>query len=118
MPGRNILVVLTEIEQAIEGIDKATAGKSIDDFANDWLLKHGVERGLEIISEACRHIPDDLLLLAPEIRWKQIRGIGNVFRHEYHKISEPIVWIVIKDELPPLRQAIQRIRQAVASAEH
>lgn len=66
MPGRNILVVLTEIEQAIEGIDKATAGKSIDDFANDWLLKHGVERGLEIISEACRHILDDLLSWRPK----------------------------------------------------
>ncbi|WP_352964838.1 hypothetical protein [Mesorhizobium sp. M1312] len=32
-----------------------------------------MERGIEIISEAARHIPDDLIALAPEIPWKQIR---------------------------------------------
>ena len=117
MPERNILVVLAEIEQAMDGIENAAKGKSLDDFVNDWLLKRGIERGLEIISEACRHIPDEMLGLVPEIRWKQIRGIGNVFRHEYHKISEPIVWNVVKDDLPPLRQALRRIRNAIALRE-
>lgn len=117
MAGRNVLVVLSEIENAIDGIENAVSGKSIADFSGEWLLKHGVERGLEIISEAARHIPDELLTLAPEIPWKQIRGIGNVFRHEYHKVADPIIWAVVTDSLPPLRQAIGRIRDAVSSEE-
>lgn len=81
-------------------------------FASDWLLRHGLERGIEIISEATRHIPDDLTALAPEIPWKQVRGIGNILRHEYHKTSDAIVWPVVTDSLPPLRLAVERILDA------
>ncbi|WP_084833668.1 HepT-like ribonuclease domain-containing protein [Mesorhizobium sp. L48C026A00] len=91
MAVRRIEPILAEIMAALDGISTATTGKTLDDFRDDWLLRHGVERGIEIISEATRHIPDDLLALAPEIPWKQIRGIGNVLRHEYHKTSDAIV---------------------------
>ncbi|WP_348639509.1 HepT-like ribonuclease domain-containing protein [Mesorhizobium sp. M7A.F.Ca.MR.176.00.0.0] len=90
----------------------AAAGKTLDDFNSDWLLRHGIERGIEIISEAARHIPDDLAALAPEIPWKQVRGIGNVLRHEYHKTSGAIVWAVVTDSLPPLRLAVERMLEA------
>ncbi|RWO37085.1 MAG: DUF86 domain-containing protein [Mesorhizobium sp.] len=91
MAVRRIEPILAEIMAALDGISTSTTGKTLDDFRDDWLLRHGVERGIEIISEATRHIPDDLLALAPEIPWKQIRGIGNVVRHEYHKTSDAIV---------------------------
>ncbi|WP_366664096.1 HepT-like ribonuclease domain-containing protein [Mesorhizobium sp.] len=71
-----------------------------------------MSRGIEIISEASRHIPDDLTALAPEIPWKQVRGIGNILRHEYHKTSDAIVWAVVADNLPALRVAIERILDA------
>ncbi|MCF3640064.1 DUF86 domain-containing protein [Rhizobium sp. TRM95111] len=51
-----------------------------------------MQGALETVSEACRHIPDDLLLLAPDIPWKKIRGIGNVLRHEYHRIADDVIW--------------------------
>ncbi|RUT87709.1 DUF86 domain-containing protein [Mesorhizobium sp. USDA-HM6] len=109
MAPRRIKPILAEIVAALDGIDAATTGKTLEDFRSDWLLRHGVERGIEIISEAARHIPDDLTALAPEIPWKQVRGIGNILRHEYHKTSDVIVWAVVTDNLPALRVAIQRI---------
>ena len=114
MAARNVLVVISEIEKAIDGIELAMKGKTLEEFSSDWLLKRGVERGLEIISEACRHVPDELLGQEPDIRWKQIRGIGNVLRHNYHNVSDVIVWTAVKDEIPPLRDAIKRIRMRLA----
>jgi uncharacterized protein with HEPN domain len=110
MAGRKIGPILAEIIEALDGIEAATTGKSLDDFSANWLLKHGVQRGIEIISEAARHIPDDLLILAPEIPWKQVRDVGNILRHEYHRVADPIVWAVVTDNLPPLRLAVQRIQ--------
>lgn len=81
------------------------------------MLKHGIQRGIEIISEAARHLPNELIAAEPDIPWKQIRGIGNVLRHEYHKIADPIVWAVVTDNLPPLRQAIARLAAAAARTE-
>jgi uncharacterized protein with HEPN domain len=107
---RRVTVILDEIIDAIDGIQSATAGKQFSEFSESWLLRHGVQRGLEIISEASRHLPDELLAQTPEIPWKQIRGIGNLLRHEYHKMSDAIVWAVVTDSLPPLREATVRIR--------
>ena len=57
---RQVAPVLAEILGAIEGIEQVVAGKTLADFEGEWLLKHGVQRGIEIISEAARHIPPDL----------------------------------------------------------
>ena len=113
MAERRIEPIIAEIVEAMDGIAAATTGKTLDDFRSDWLLRRGVERGIEIISEAARHLPDDLLEMAPEIPWKQVRGIGNILRHEYHKTSDPVVWAVVTDSLPPLRLAIQRIQDSL-----
>lgn len=115
MAGRSAKPILTEILAAIDGINAAIAGKTLDDFRQEWLLRHGIERGLEIISEAARHLPDELIAEAPEIPWKEIRGIGNILRHEYHKTSDTIVWAVVTDHLPGLRETTLRLLSSVQS---
>jgi uncharacterized protein with HEPN domain len=111
---RRIEPILAEMREALAGIADATSGKTLDDFRSDWLLRHGVQRGIEIISEAARHLPDAVLELAPEIPWKQVRGIGNILRHEYHKTSDTLVWAVVTENLPPLRRAIERMAESAA----
>lgn len=70
MPRRRLSRPAVEaILRSIENIDVAMKGKSFDAFSNDWLLKHGVQRGIEIISEATRRLPDALLASHPEIAW-------------------------------------------------
>ena len=112
MAERKVEPVLAEILAAIDGIAAATKGRTIEDFRREWLLRHGVERGIEFISEAARHLPEELIASAPEIPWKEIRGIGNVLRHEYHKSSDAIVWAVVANHLPPLRSAAKRLMSA------
>ncbi|MDO9417283.1 HepT-like ribonuclease domain-containing protein [Pararhizobium sp.] len=103
---RSIEPVLTDILDAIDGIEKATSGKTFEEFKSDWLLRLATQRALEIISEAARHIPDDLLDAAPNVPWKQIRGIGNILRHEYHKIADDVVWAVVAMHIEPLKNGI------------
>jgi len=54
---RSILRRLVDIRDAISGIRDVAAGATFDGFANSWGMHRAVERGLEIISEASRHIP-------------------------------------------------------------
>ncbi len=96
---------LDDMMIAIDGIIHAAEGKTLDDYKTDWLLKHAIQRGIEIISEASRAIPPDLLDQRPEIPWRQVRTIGNVLRHEYHGLSDTIIWNVVVDELPRLRRS-------------
>jgi uncharacterized protein with HEPN domain len=43
----------------------------------------GVERLVEIISEASRHIPEVLKHRYPAVSWRSIADIGNILRHDY-----------------------------------
>lgn len=113
MTKRKVGPILAEILEAVEGIEIHTAGKSLADFERDWLLRLAVQRALEIISEACRHVPDELLEGAPDIPWKKIRGIGNILRHEYHKIADDVIWAVVTENIGPLSAAIERIRRKI-----
>src|SRR5450830_428277 len=60
-----------------------------------------------------RHVPDQLKAMHPKIRWRSIAGIGNVLRHEYHAISDKVIWKVIQDELPPLKAAVTTMKAAI-----
>ncbi len=78
------------------------------------LLCHAViQRGVEIVSEAARRVPPELQATRPEIPWEQVMGIGNVLRHEYHRISDTVIWNVVKVYLPPLRAAVLAIEQGL-----
>jgi uncharacterized protein with HEPN domain len=100
---------LRAILDAIEGIDNATRGKTIEDFGSDWLLRHGVQRGVEIVSEAARRISPEVQGRQPQIPWPQIMGIGNVLRHEYHRVSDTLIWNVVQVNLPALKAAVMAI---------
>ena len=110
---RKIGPILQEMITAIDGIQAAVAGKTFADFQKDWLLRHGVQRAIEIISEASRHLPNQLKAMHPNIRWRSIAGIGNVLRHEYHAISDRVIWKVIKAELPPLKAAVNTMKAVI-----
>lgn len=85
--------------EAIEHIRSALAGSSPEDFANDWQKRWLVERGLEIISEASRHLPDEMKLRRPEIPWQKVATIGNVLRHNYERIAADVLWKLVQDDL-------------------
>ncbi|CDZ73026.1 Hypothetical protein NGAL_HAMBI2610_46550 [Neorhizobium galegae bv. orientalis] len=110
---REVRHFLHDIRQAIAIIESATADKSFADYQSDAILKLGLERAVEIISEASRGIPEELKASRPEIPWPKVRGIGNVLRHEYHGLSDKIIWGVIVDEIPRLRIAIEAILSEV-----
>jgi uncharacterized protein with HEPN domain len=72
-----------------------------------------IDGAIEIISEASRHVPAQLKAMHPNIRWRSIAGIGNVLRHEYHAISDQVIWKVIQNELPPLKATVTTIKAAI-----
>ena len=79
------------------------------EYSSDQKTQRAVERCIEVISEASRHIPDAIKAKHPEIPWSDVAAIGNVFRHEYHNVAARIVWDTVRLHLPPLDAAIRAI---------
>lgn len=108
---------LLDILKAIAGIRETVGGLELETYTTVWSIKHACERGIEIISEASRHIPDELKNSAPEIPWQQIAAIGNVLRHGYEAISDYVVWDIIENHLGPLEEATSKLLVIVDSTE-
>lgn len=100
---------LLAILSAIEGIETSIAGKALHEYSSDWLLKHAVERGIEIISEAARRVPPSVQSNRPDIPWKQIMAVGNLLRHNYDRIVDRIIYEIVARDLPPLKAAVSQI---------
>jgi len=94
---------------SIAQIDRASRGLDGLSFAGNELLVCAVERWIEIVSEARRHLPAEAKAQHPSIDWKQIAGIGNVLRHGYQVIDRQILWNIVTQDLPPLRHAMEQI---------
>jgi uncharacterized protein with HEPN domain len=87
MVAHPIRVRLIDIREEIAGIRALTKDATVESFAADWAMKRAVQHALLIISEATRHIPNDLKMTRPEIPWKNIHDLGNMLRHEYREIG-------------------------------
>ena len=92
------------------------AGLSLDDFKNDRMRFYAVARALEIISEAARQLPPDLHARHPELPWRAIMGVGNVYRHNYDNVAEEFVWRTLPKACPPCLQQLTKRSQSLNSS--
>jgi len=85
MPPHPQIPRLTDIIEAAERVRGLLEDISLESFEADWQRQWLVERGIEIISEASRHLAPELKARQPQIPWKKVVGIGNILRHDYGK---------------------------------
>jgi len=76
----------------VERIRAILSSATLEAFEDSWEKRWLVERGAEIISEASRHLPDELKNRNREIPWRKVAGIGNVIRHNYQRIAADVLW--------------------------
>jgi uncharacterized protein with HEPN domain len=95
---------LFDIIEAIERINTVLGDMPLAAFEEDWQTQWLIQRGVEIVSEASRRLPVELKARHPEIPWQKVAGIGNVLRHDYENISAPIMWKLVREDLPTLER--------------
>src|SRR5216684_6765107 len=97
---------LLHIRDEIDGVAAALEGVTFTQYQESYILRRAAERAVQIISEAARALPAELLDRHPAAPWNAIIGIGNVLRHEYQRIDDRRVWEIVTVHLPQLRPII------------
>ena len=82
---------------------------SKDEFLDDETLKRAVVRSLEIIGEAAKKIPADFKVRWNSIQWKNMAGMRDRLIHDYIGVNYSIVWDVLKNKIPGLRNQIEEV---------
>jgi uncharacterized protein with HEPN domain len=90
----------------IRGVEDTVGGISFETFTTVYHLERTVERAVQIISEAIKALPPELLARHPEVEWPKLIGIGNLLRHEYYRVDPKIMWDIAVNHLPNLQPVI------------
>ena len=104
------------IEDMIGCIEKVIAysdGFDQSEFVTSGLNYDATLRNLELIGEAATHIPDKIRKAKQEIPWRQLIATRNRFIHGYLGIDNDTLWSIIKDDIPILLPALQKLKSQV-----
>jgi len=104
MTERIVAPRLADIVEAIERIRRVLDGVTLEAFEQNWEKRWLVERGIEIISEASRHLTDDIKERRTEIPWLKVAGIINVLRHAYDHVAPDVLWKLAQDDLAEIEK--------------
>ena len=113
MPSKSVLARLDDILDAAEVARQFVATTTREIGEENKATRFVLERALEIVSEAVRHIPEALQSNYPDIPWRSIKTIGNILRHEYDRVDFDVIWDAATVHLPKLEAAIQHMRAAL-----
>ena len=97
------LKYLYDMQQACRLLAAFVAGKTFDDYANDALLRSGVERQLIIVGEALNRLTKIEPALASGITdARQIVAFRNILVHGYDIVRNDVVWGILETGLAAL----------------
>ena len=104
---------LLHIRDEIEGVAATVEGLTFEQYRGSYLHRRAVERAAQIISEAAKALPQNLLEEHGEAPWASIIGIGNVLRHEYQRLDDRRMWEIATVHLPALEPVVRRMIAAL-----
>ena len=106
---RSARIHLQDILETLDGAHEIMKGVSLEAYKSSFEKRKALERCVEIVSEASRHIPDVMKSKYPDSYWPEIRDIGNLLRHEYQRIDDLIMWRIAQSYFPELRRVIKEM---------
>jgi uncharacterized protein with HEPN domain len=99
---------LEDMRRAVEFLLRITAGRTLDDYRADEVLRSAVERKFEILGEALNRLQKSDPALATQVpEHRQIISFRNVLIHGYDTIDEAVVWKIVQQDLPTLKQQVE-----------
>lgn len=104
---RDYRLYVSDILKAITSIESFTEGMNFEDFLRDERTKSAVVWKISVIGEATKHLPRHLRQKYNHIPWNDMTKMRDKVSHAYFGIRYEIVWNVIKERLPNIKQMIQ-----------
>jgi uncharacterized protein with HEPN domain len=100
---------LWDMLQAATEIDTMLKDYDLPAFLADRVMLRAIERSVEIIGEAARHVSATYQAKHPEIPWREIIGQRNILAHEYGQIDHELLYKTAKGDVPALIVQIEHL---------
>ena len=99
------IVLLSHIIKYCDRVKEAQFrfGNTYGDFEKDYDYQSCCSMYVYQIGEYCTHLSDSVKTAYPDIPWKNIRGMRNIFAHDYESVKTERLWDTMVHSLPDFR---------------
>ena len=106
-PRKSDASYLWDMLSAAREVSSFVNGKTWEEYETRVGLRRQVERSVEIVGEAARHVSKQFQEAHPEIPWPKIIGQRHRLAHEYDLIRDSAIWRVATVYVPELIRALE-----------
>jgi uncharacterized protein with HEPN domain len=104
---------LLHILEAIDEIQNYILNNDINSFLKNSMMRFACVKQIEIIGEAANYVTADTRSKFSEIEWNKIIGMRHILVHEYFGVDFELIWQVIIDDLPFLKEKTRHVLNAI-----
>ena len=114
MSDRSPILYLSEMLNAMEKVERYTAGISFEEFQQNEQLIDAVERNIEKIGEAAAAVPEDIRTRHAEIPWKTIVGLRNKVIHHYFAVDPEVIYQIATRNIPETKDRVAKVLEELS----
>ena len=107
-------IALEKIVLCIDKISTYCDGVTYDGFRIDQQLIEACVFNLSQIGEYAKKIDDEFKARHTDVPWKKLYGLRNRIIHDYEGINFSLIWTIIKNDLPKLKEQLAAIESVSA----
>lgn len=101
---------INDIKEALSDCELFIQGMTFELFVQDKKTMNAVIRSIEVIGEASKNIAPGIREKNHEIPWAKMAGMWDKLIHQYFGVASQILWKTVTEDLPKLRQVLDKIR--------
>ena len=101
-------VYLQHILEMIRRIERVSASGR-DAFLGSEVFQDAILRNLHTMTETTQRLSSDLKLANADVGWASLAAFRNVLVHDYLGIDIDLVWTVVTQDVPKLKEQISEI---------
>jgi uncharacterized protein with HEPN domain len=105
---------LKDILEAINRVQRYIGTIGLAEFLENTEKQDAVARNLGVIGEAVKKISPQFRRKHAEIEWAQIAGFRDKRVHDYYGVNLKILWGVIQEKLPGLKEQVTKLLEEAA----
>ncbi len=80
-----------------------------EEFVDDKRTYDAALHNLVVIGEAANYVPHEIQSRFSSVPWRDMIGMRNIIVHAYFRVSEPDIWRVVTQRVPPLTSQLESL---------
>ena len=102
-------IYLKDSLEAINKIEKSIKGLSREEFTKSPDIMDATLMRIQVVGESIKKLPLEIKKKYNNIEWSKISKTRDVISHAYSKVNVNIIWDLIKNKLPKLKEQMREI---------